>query len=1098
MSSDERTIGPAGAGKAKGNTMSTKRLSLSSIGGSRQSKRRHRAGIGRVALVAFVMLMLVLPLTSGRASAADDELVILDDAIEMAPVDDAVDEAVLEEDETPAAELDQIDDPVLTDPVLDPGDPAGPSDLYVNPILCPADLDLWSVDYYGLAAGCQGGWANGYTVAVSDVYLNSFSAQVVADGPTYTAGLPAQSYLIGITDLGGSQVTMRVICSADDFLGNDVIPFADAPVYGNAELAIQGDLMYWCDAFVLGGDTGGAEDVGEVTIYLNKHICPENVFSDDVYFLASVCHGQLPGVDFSFDNGSGGNWVVTTDANSLATFGPVGTGPWTITETIPGGYGDPQVFCGYDDFLGNDVGSYEHPDMTGGAFSIDIPADVAVAFCDVYNHPTDSEGGSITVFKYNCPDGFDATTQDVYAECGALVDGVQFNTSGPNGYAAQTNTGDSIGGAVYFGGLEAGDYEVVETVPTDYAAHVVSCTSDTKQFVQQHEEDLSDTPSLPWSLDDNEDIVCFWYNVPTHHNDNVDVFITKWGCPAGFSSDDPSELAAECDEEMEGIDFTAEHIVSGTTATDDTGGQPARAAFTPWYTGDSTFTEDIPSGYGDPKVYCYIEDDFGDVVPGYEYAEYTATGGTIEMSIPTPPADDLYTVFCDWYNFPYEEDGHVTIHKWECPEGTPYGEDLEYYLDHCTEAMEGVDFEQGPHSGSKETVTTDASGEVSFPVDENADWSIEEIIPSGYSENPMAFCGWGGDMIDDEDENLVYAIDGFANLGPDGGTMLRFDTYEQFGMDCNWFNFPHDDDSDVTIYKYTCPAGYDLYDAGADPKSDCVELTNGVNFHLLPQSGTELQTMTGDSINGAVYFGGVGNGTFTIWEDLPAGTVGTWVTCQWYEELGPYVYEQLEPYAPADGVGTHISVDLAKGDDLICQWYNVPEQTWDGGELTITKYWCQGYVVNSQTCELGSGVKFLVESAAGGSPILVETGPSGSVSLNLPEGAWTVTEKDYEWCKAVASDVDVDGTILTKPNHETTLTVYNCNADTGEKNPPVKKFPNTGSGAMARAAIPAPASGGLSPELLTMAGGLLQLGLVVAGRTLGLSPAGMIAAVMDR
>jgi len=191
------------------------------------------------------------------------------------------------------------------------------------------------------------------------------------------------------------------------------------------------------------------------------------------------------------------------------------------------------------------------------------------------------------------------------------------------------------------------------------------------------------------------------------------------------------------------------------------------------------------------------------------------------------------------------------------------------------------------------------------------------------------------------------------------------------------------------------------------------------------------------------------------------------------------------------------STSICEGDDLVCQWYNVPEKTWDGGELTITKYWCQGYVVNAETCELGSGVKFLVESAAGGSPILVETGPSGSVSLNLPEGAWTVTEKDYEWCKAVASKVDVDGTILTESGEETTLTVYNCNADTGKKNPPVTKFPNTGSGAMANAAVTAPAGGGLSMEMLTMVGGLLQLGLVVAGRTLGLSPAGMLAVVTN-
>ena len=944
--------------------MSSTRFSLS--GSGRQSKQRRRAGVGRVALVAFVMLMLVLPLTGGRVLSANDELIILDDTIETAPVDTSSDDAVLEEQETPGAELPQVDDPLLEDPVLDPGDPVGPSDLYLNATLCPGDLDLWSVDYYGLAAACQGGHANGWELFVSDINGTPYWQQVVADSYIPVSGLPANDYLVQVNDPAAGPVTMRVMCAADDMLGNDVIAPFEAPVGGQiASIGIQGGLMYWCDVFIvdIGDQTGGSGEVGEVTIYLNKHVCPENIISDDVYFLASVCHGQLPGVDFSFDNGSGGNAVATTDASSIATFGPVGTGTWTVTETIPGGYGDPQVFCGYDDFLGNDVGAYEHPDVTGGAFSIDIPADAAVAFCDVYNHPSDSEGGSITIFKHNCPDGFDATSQNVYDECGALVDDVQFNTTGPNGYAAQTNTGDSIGGAVYFGGLEAGDYEIVETVPAGFSAHVVSCSSDTKQFVVQHEEDLTDAPTLGWDLDDNEDIVCLWYNVPTggDYNDSVDVFITKWGCPEGFFSDDHSELLAGCGYEMEGVDFTAEHLASGTTATDDTGGQPARAAFTPWYTGESTFTEDIPAGYGDPKVYCSVTDDFGDVVTGYELAPYTATDGTIEMTIPTPPADDLYTVYCDW------------------------------------------------------------------------------------------------------------------------------------------FNFPNDHDSDVTVYKYTCPAGYDLYAWDADPKSDCVELTNGVDFHLDTNGGPYDET-TGDDLNGGVDFSDVGYGEMILSETLPHGTIATWVTCQWYEDLGPYVYEGFEPYAPADGVGTHISVELSEGDDLVCQWYNVPEQTWDGGELTITKYWCEGYVVNVETCELGAGVKFAVSPVnVATEGFFTETGPSGSVTLSVPGGwALAVEEVDYEWCKAVASNVDADGNVLIEAGEETTLTIYNCNADTGTKNPPVTKFPNTGSGSTANAAVVAPTGDGLSMELLTMAGGLLQLGLVVAGRTLRLAPAGMLAAVTNR
>jgi hypothetical protein len=206
--------------------------------------------------------------------------------------------------------------------------------------------------------------------------------------------------------------------------------------------------------------------------------------------------------------------------------------------------------------------------------------------------------------------------------------------------------------------------------------------------------------------------------------------------------------------------------------------------------------------------------------------------------------------------------------------------------------------------------------------------------------------------------------------------------------------------------------------------------------------------MTGDSINGAVYFGGVDTGKFKIWEDVPVGTVDTYVTCQWFDNFGPYVYQQFVPTTYAgSSIGNMIDVELAKGDDLICQWFNAPEKSWDGGDLTIIKYWCTGYVVSAANCELGSGVKFVVSATAGGGPILTQTGSDGQVTLTgLAAGSYGVTEKDYEWCKAVSSKVDGAGNLVVEEGQETVLTVYNCTPEKGKKNPPVTKFPNTGAG----------------------------------------------------
>lgn len=172
------------------------------------------------------------------------------------------------------------------------------------------------------------------------------------------------------------------------------------------------------------------------------------------------------------------------------------------------------------------------------------------------------------------------------------------------------------------------------------------------------------------------------------------------------------------------------------------------------------------------------------------------------------------------------------------------------------------------------------------------------------------------------------------------------------------------------------------------------------------------------------------------------------MTCQWYDNFGPYVYQQFVPYAyDGSSVGNAIDVELAYGDELVCQWFNTPEQPWDGGDLTIYKYWCEGYVVSAEHCELGAGVKFVISPTSGGGSILTETGPGGYVDITgLPAGSYEVNEKDYEWCKAVASKVDEYGNVVVEEGQETILTVYNCTGNEGKKDPPVKKFPNTGAG----------------------------------------------------
>ncbi len=1017
---------------------------------SKQTRKRqatgkqHNGNLFRLLFAAVLLGMLMMPLTANRTGA--EELRQVDPVIlDVVDLDDVVIDD-FQPEPTPAPTEDplvipdlDIDDLTIYDPSI------YPNDIFVNPVLCPSDLDLWSVDYYGLALNCQGGHANGYELFVTDSNGAWWIHNVIQDFGAGQSGLPSGTYRIDLYHPAGGGNNLRIICSADDMLGNDVVPAFDLAVdqFGGS-LDLTGDLSYFCDVFVNLDGFGQADEL--IDVYVNKHTCPEGVYSDNPYFIAQVCQGTLEGVDFTLTDGLGAQTTQTTAGfPAMATFSQVANGTITLAEAIPAGYGNPIVFCDAEDLAGNELlGAYVVPTVDQGAFTLDLPAETYTVFCDVYNVPVDSDGGSIIIFKFECPAAYDFSANDPLLDCGALLNDVQFNTTGPDGYAAQTNTGDSINGAVYFGGLEAGNYTITETLPpTMIQAYLGSCWSDTVDTSGYGNFYLGDPAAFQLDLAADEDIVCYQYNAPAEDlDDNAEVFISKWECPDGYYSDTHQELLENCTTEQEGVVFNIEHE-SGATDSDDTGGQPARASFTPWFTGNSTITEEIPAGYGSPLVFCWAQDEFGAMIGGYDLAFYPVTNGAIDITIPAIDGQ-IVTFSCDWFNFP-DDDG-VTIHKWECPDGIELGQDLEYYLENCTVVMENVEFVQGQLDGLGELVYTDGSGNLSFSVDPNSDWVVQENVPTGYAD-PVVFCGWGGYIYQDDDS--VIAIDGFVNLDGTEGNTIEFQTYDEFGMDCNWFNIPTDDDQDITIYKYTCPEGYNLYGPGADPKADCVDLTNGVNFHLLPEGGIELQSQTGDSINGAVYFGDVETGAFKIWEDVPAGTFDTYVTCQWYDNNGPYVYQQFVP-AKYNGseIGNQIDVELAQGDELICQWYNAPTKHWDGGDLTIYKYWCEGYVVSAENCELGAGVKFVVTATSGeGDPIFTQTGNDGYVGLTgLGAGTYDVSEVDYTWCKAVSSKVDEHGNVVIEEGQETILTVYNCTGDEVKKDPPVKKFPNTGAG----------------------------------------------------
>jgi sortase (surface protein transpeptidase) len=257
---------------------------------------------------------------------------------------------------------------------------------------------------------------------------------------------------------------------------------------------------------------------------------------------------------------------------------------------------------------------------------------------------------------------------------------------------------------------------------------------------------------------------------------------------------------------------------------------------------------------------------------------------------------------------------------------------------------------------------------------------------------------------------------------------------------CYWYNIPSDY-GEITIYKWTCPAGYDLSAWGADPKVDCTQATNGVTFTLTPPAGPALQTDTGDSIDGAVYFGGLDPGAYNVTETVPANTAYVFVLDCTGTDI-PKVHQYPLSW------GNKLDVNVAGGDQIVCHWYNVPKP--EKGWVTVTKYVCSTKTfVDKVYCtiyEKGQSIE-LTQVTGKVSKGVGITNTGGTYTWkDLDPGAYTVTEQGMVPCKMTASMVDGKGNAQVVAGKGTMVNVYNCTSTPG-KVPPGKvptKYPNTG------------------------------------------------------
>jgi uncharacterized surface anchored protein len=194
--------------------------------------------------------------------------------------------------------------------------------------------------------------------------------------------------------------------------------------------------------------------------------------------------------------------------------------------------------------------------------------------------------------------------------------------------------------------------------------------------------------------------------------------------------------------------------------------------------------------------------------------------------------------------------------------------------------------------------------------------------------------------------------------------------------------------------------------------NDCTTSVNGVTFTLdhPDPNETDLMTMTGDSVDGAVYFGGLEAGNYTVSETVPADIASVFVLdCE--NALDGMV--RPVPFSTGDTLELPIS---GYEETITCDWYNVP--TSPHGQVTVIKYNCTTETFVSEVdCEIYEhGQGFELSWRDGASWVFQADGTTDASGVltftDLQPGTWQLDEEDASWCAISSDDLSRDGSSL--------------------------------------------------------------------------------------
>jgi hypothetical protein len=789
------------------------------------------------------------------------------------------------------------------------------------------------------------------------------------------------------------------------------------------------------------------EEVSLHTIRVSNLVCDDDFDKGSDWFtFATECTTALPGVEFTLDIEGAGDTRISDGSGDiewseieLGASGEIG-----LDEAIPTGFGEPVAWCVSFPEAAGDPEDFEMIQMSpvdGSVIATPEQHEPFIFSCTFFNFDEEldlaiPDTNALTVTKYGCPLGapYEDFGVDIFEFCTEEQAGIDFVFENEGGASPQSTDG---AGQIVWDNLSAGEFSVWEDFPDGYGDQIVYC-----RWLEAPDELLLSSeyfqvPAANGQFDlefvaVSMDLDCGVFNLPRNPSRIV---INKQICPEGVILGDPEaddfqidDYITTCDTVGDGFEFTLDNAHGSTTK--ETVDGALMWDFVPH--GEFTVTEDVPAGYGEPLWLCRsnIYDEAGDLEVGQNWEVAAAAGDSISDAIDEQHGEIFH---CWVFNFADDStpENDILIYKGECPEGTLYEETEDWYFDNCNVPLDGISFMVTTDAGVQVDETTD--GVVAFAGVPNGVAGIQESVPSEYGE-PVVFCNDAGGTV--------------RHNAPTGYFSHEFEGGELKFLTCWVFNIPGEP-GDVTIYKWTCPAGYDLYAEDADPAADCTEATNGIQFQF-GLSGienlAELQA-TGDLVDGGVFFDGLDPDTYKAVELVPDGIESVFVL-----ECTGHIMGQLQPYPLQSG--NVLEIEVGAGEHLVCQWFNVPEL--EGGELTIVKYACTTETfVSDVDCEIyEDGQEFDLYAWDGSEFVHVDSGTTDGVGVlawsEVDPGQYQIDEPDAEWCHIesnVEFDVDGEGFAVSE-GEETVIEVYNCGF-TWTWDPPTD-YPNTGAGPTVR------------------------------------------------